>query len=144
MHDLVMMAIINSGKHMSHYLGGFIFRQVTLVYYLVEQLSSGAYFCYDEESFFILEVLIDLDNIRMIQIPQDINFIIQNLYLLFIHRLLFNHFHCSLFTSFDMDDSSNTSESTRAEFLSNSIKVDELSLSLPDKVLWLFKPMKSL
>jgi hypothetical protein len=134
MDDIVLMAIVDGRQNMLHYLCSILLWQPSLLQNLVKQLASRADFCNDEEALLILKVLIDLDNIWMIEILENIDFVIKRLLFMLAHALFANHLHCSLVSCLDVDDSAHFTKCSLTQGLAHSVVVDDFALSSASEV----------
>lgn len=82
MHDVSLMTVIDCGKNLLHNLSGLLFGETALIANFFEELSSSAKFCNDEEGSLLLIEFKDLDDIRVIKLLENLDFIHQSVLLL--------------------------------------------------------------
>ena len=92
--DPLSVAEHNCREHLLHDVTSLSLSEALLLDNLVEELSSRAQLCHNVEVVFILEVLEDVQNMRMVQLPKYVNLGINSRQANFNKRLkikLLNH-----------------------------------------------------
>jgi len=85
MHDMVCVAIVDTGEDLLYKHGSVLLRKFTSCDNLVEQLSTLAYIGYDVVPLLIFEELVHLQNIWMVQVLEVVNLVEEHFLLIVVH-----------------------------------------------------------
>jgi len=90
-HNVTLVTVVDGRKNLLYYLSGINFTELLLLSYLVEELSSVTKFSDQEVAFLILEEFVKFQNIRMIKLLKNVDFI-QELFSLFVRDVPFVYY----------------------------------------------------
>ena len=124
MSDIHLVAVVDGLEDLLEDLGGILFLHVLLLYNQVKEFSSCAKLGNEVDVLFVLEVLIELEDIWVVQVCQDLDLIGKPLGV--GDLLLVDGLACSDLTSFLVQNPLHSSESTRAQ---NVLLVDLVELA---------------
>lgn len=91
MHNVTLVTVVDGRKNLLYYLSGINFTELLLLSYLVEELSSVTKFSDQEVAFLILEEFVKFQNIWMIKLLKNVDFI-QELFSLFVRDVPFVYY----------------------------------------------------
>lgn len=91
MHNVTLVTVVDGRKNLLYYLSGINFTELLLLSYLVEELSSVTKFSDQEVAFLILEEFVKFQNIWMIKLLKNVDFI-QKLFSLFVRDVPFIYY----------------------------------------------------
>jgi len=90
-HNVTLVTVVDGRKNLLYYLSGIDFTELLLLSYLVEELSSVTKFSDQEVAFLILEEFVKFQNIWMIKLLKNVDFI-QELFSLFVRDVPFVYY----------------------------------------------------
>lgn len=89
MHYVVGVAVINSRDHLFHDSGSVSLTKLASIYDFVEEFTALDMVLHNVEAFFILEVLINLDDVGVVEAPKRVYLVLHGLLFSFVHVFFF-------------------------------------------------------
>jgi hypothetical protein len=130
MDDVVYMTIINTRENLLDKQGSITLIELTTFNDLIEKFTTFADFLNQIVTFVVFKELKHFDDIWMVKLFQDINFVEKHALLIFVHVIFTKNFNSALGVSGSVDTHSNLAKCSITKYLTNTVMVSQFTFVL--------------
>jgi len=133
MNDVSLMTVVNAGQNSFHKDGSIMFIELATSNDLIKELTTLAKLSNNVVALLIFKVLIHFDDVRVIDILENINLIKKHSLFILVHSSFVKHFNGTFGSRVPILGNSNLTERTFDKNLAYFVEIAQLTIVLSNK-----------